>query len=108
MFDDVKHVVDEDKYLKSHISDSKRMKGHKAEIDGKVVTFRVLCKVDRNYAPRDLKSLRDRISAAIHRVNFGVDVNPNTIFTKIAANTHERQIDGQGKFVILDYLNFRH
>ena len=59
-----------------------------------------LAKVEREYTPRDLEKLKDRLQGAVDYLSQRKPIDVQVVFTQVLNAVHESQKDGMGKVAI--------
>ena len=63
-------------------------------LDGYQERFKVLCKVEADFAQRELNKLKVRFGKAMDRLRSG-NMDVNNLYAKFMAGTYSKQVNGQ-------------
>ena len=94
--DDVKDVVPEE-YLTKHITFIMRTRVFAKVIGTRRIIFMVLAKVDRNFTPRDLLKLKDRLKNVVTDAIKDKMISPDGVYHQLMDVAYEKQISGMRK-----------
>ena len=93
LWQDIKGVVPE-KYIQKHLADWMRETMFTEVLDGYQERFKVLCKVEADFAQRELNKLKVRFGKAMDRLRSG-NMDVNNLYAKFMAGTYSKQVNGQ-------------
>ena len=74
-----------------------RVREFRIDFNGNWKSVCILAKVDRDYTPRDLDKLKDRLQGAVEYLTQRKPFDVQVVFTQILNAVHESQKDGMGK-----------
>lgn len=83
-----------------HVSTKMRREVFKNKIGPTVVQFSVMCKIDRDFNPREMNRLKDNIKVVLLQAyNEDKRRTKNDLYKMILKSLHAKQISGQGKMI---------
>ena len=87
-------------YKINHLTTDMRVKEFRINLAGTWRTVGFLAKVEREYTPRDLEKLKDRLQRAVDYLSQRKPIDVQVVFTQVLNAVHESQKDGMGKVAI--------
>ena len=84
-------------YKLRHFNSEMQEKSYRMQIGDEWRTFRFICKVDRDFAPRELSKLKDRIDLAVSYLCERRPLDLEVVFTQLINNVYPSQKVGMGK-----------
>ena len=89
-------MIAKEDYPATKLTDKRRNELHSGEINGKVINFHVLAKLDRNFSPSDTAVLKEEIYQVIRdTLVLGHGYGP--IYSKLCDVVNAAQVNGKSK-----------